>query len=65
MAAKRLEEKGLLTRYISDEKGEHRPMKTMEIQKGLDSILDSLQEKKEKEYRDALTLIADARALLN
>lgn len=64
MAAKRLEEKELLDRYVSDERGGHRPMKTMEIQQDLSEVLDDLQREKEQEYRESLDLIQDARDLL-
>lgn len=63
-ASKTLEERDWLTRDVSDDVGDHRPMKVMELTVDLSEALDELREEREREYREFLDRVERAEELL-
>lgn len=64
MAAKSLEERGWMERYVSDDEGDHRPMKTMELTVEVEEVLNHLEEERRSDFRNYLDKVKAARELL-
>lgn len=64
MAAKRMEERGWLETGVADEEGDHRPMKLLELSRGMEGVVESLREARKGEYEAYLALAERAEDLL-